>query len=103
MTIEQGELSRIEWTADKGIQRLGDFCSECGVRIRHGHIPSRGIYVLRGGSLDEQAWARPAAHIWLSEAADWITLPKDDLRYDYQPEDYSPIAALYRDRIENHT
>lgn len=102
LTIEQGELSRVEWTADENIQRFGDFCTKCGVRIRHGHIHSRGIYVLRGGTLDNQSWARPAAHIWISEAADWFVLPDGDLQYEKQPTDYSPIEALYRKRIESH-
>lgn len=103
ITIEQGELARTEWTAGNDIKRFGDFCVKCGVRIRHGHTPSRGIYVLRGGTLDNQTWARPAAHIWLSEAVDWFIPPDGDLRYDVQPIDYEPITSLYRERIESHT
>jgi hypothetical protein len=101
--ITRGELGQVEWTADNGIKRFGEFCVNCGVRIRHGQINSLGIYVLRGGTIDNQLWARPAAHIWLSEAAHWFTPPEEDLKYDVQPIDYDPIDSLYRERIENQT
>lgn len=98
ITIDQGQLSRIEWVVGDNIKRFGEFCERCGVRIRHGSDPSNGEYALRGGTLDDQRFAQPVAHIWLSEAVAWFVPPEDDLHYDFQPPDDSEIEALYRAR-----
>ena len=99
--IDQGTLGRLDWTAHNDIKRYGEFCVTCGGRIRHGHTPSQGIFVLRGGTLDDQRWARPAAHIWLDDALPWFTPPEDDLHYAVQPVDYTPIIDLYAERIKD--
>jgi len=95
--ITHGAPKRYDWTADKGVGRFGEFCPDCGVRIRHGHEPMRGVYTMRGGTFDDTSWAEPAAHIWMKSAHKWFRPGPDDLLFDQQPEDYSPIMARYRE------
>lgn len=95
MHIEKGELGRIDWTVESGAHRYGEFCTVCGVRIRHGDEPSRGIFSLRGGTLDDKRWATPAAHTWQASALEWFTPPEGALLYDGQPTDYTPIMQRY--------
>ena len=95
MEITAGELGRYDWTVESGAARYGEFCTTCGTRIRHGDEPSRGIYSLRGGTLDDQKWATPVAHTWQSSALPWFTPPEGSLTYDGQPEDYAPIMERY--------
>lgn len=95
MHIEQGDLHRFDWTVESGARRYGEFCTACGVRVRHGSEPSAGVFSLRAGTLDDQKWATPAAHTWQSSALEWFTPGKDDLLYDGQPTDYAPIAERY--------
>ena len=99
--IEQGELTRLNWVVESKVKRFGEFCCRCGVRIRHGSDPSNNEYAVRGGTLDDQKYAQPVAHIWLSEAADWFVPPAGDLCFDTQPEDYSEIEVLYRKRHDH--
>lgn len=95
MEILSGTLARTEWTADSGTRRYGEFCSQCGTRIRHGSEPDQGIYSLRGGTLDDPRWATPVAHTWQRSKVAWFTPPEDALVYGGQPEDYAPIMERY--------
>lgn len=96
--LQQGELARIDWVVGDHIKRYGEFCPKCGTRIRHGSDPLKGVYSVRGGTLDDQRYAQPVAHIWLSEAAEWFVPPMGDLCFDTQPDDNSEIEALYTKR-----
>jgi len=96
MEITKGELKRIDWEVESGAHRYGEFCASCGSRIRHGDVPSRGVYSLRGGTLDDQQWAEPVAHTWLGSAVAWFKVPEGALTYDAQPTDYTPIIERYQ-------
>lgn len=91
----QGAPARVQWTADSGTARFGDFCGECGVRIAHGQTPSNGFLSLRGGTLGDTSWLRSAGHIWTSSAQAWVSFDEDDLLYDRQPTDYNPLAQRF--------
>ncbi|MEL6372134.1 MAG: GFA family protein [Pseudomonadota bacterium] len=103
ITITQGELGRVDWVADGGKKRFGEFCVKCGGRLRHGDEPSRGIYVLRGGTLDDSRYAKPAAHIWVSSKMDWVDFRDEDLLFDEQPTDYSEITSRYQAYVRSLT
>jgi hypothetical protein len=92
----EGEPAKVEWTADSETQRYGLYCSDCGGRICNGQTPSIGVLSLRAGTFDEKSWVRPAAHIWVKSAQPWIKFEADDLLYDGQPTDYTPIAERFR-------
>jgi hypothetical protein len=92
----EGKPSKTEWVSDAGNKRYGYYCGDCGCRIANGQTPSIGILSLRAGTFDDKSWVRPAAHIWVKSAQNWIKFEKDDLLYDEQPTDYSAIAERFR-------
>ncbi len=96
ITIEQGQLARVDWLVGNGTKRFGEYCADCGVRIRHGSEPFKGHYSIRGGTLDDQRYAVPVAHIWLSEAVEWFVPTAGSLCYDTQPPDYTEMEELYK-------
>lgn len=92
----EGTPARVEWTSDAGNSRYGLFCGDCGSRILNGQTPTIGVLSLRGGTLDDPRWARPAAHIWTSSALDWMRFDASDITAEKQPSDYGPISERYR-------
>ncbi len=91
-----GKSNRIEWVADSGNKRFGDFCADCGTRISHGSLPDGEMLVVRGGTLDDASWLSPTAHIWTKSAQKWFQFTDDDLKYDAQPPDYQPLLAKFK-------
>jgi hypothetical protein len=72
------------------------FCPGCGTRLAH--VPERDPSVLnfKPGTLDDTAWLRPVAHLWLDSAQPWVRIPDDALQYRRQPDDFAPIAERFR-------
>ncbi len=91
-----GKAAKTEWMSDAGNKRYGYYCGDCGCRIANGQSPSIGVLSLRAGTFDDTSWVRPAGHIWVKSAQNWIKFEKDDLLYDGQPTDYSAIAERFR-------
>lgn len=92
----QGEPAKFEWKSDAGNSRFGYFCGDCGCRIAHGQEPSIGVLSLRGGTIDDASWVRPAGHIWTKSAQSWVTFSEDDVLCDVQPTDYAPFMERFK-------
>ncbi len=71
------------------------FCQACGGRIFNAR-PGTPFCHLRGGTLDNTGWLRPAAHIWASRRQPWIELGDTALIYDEQPDGLDRIAAHWQ-------
>ena len=65
-------------------------------RIANGQTPSSGVLSLRAGTFDDTSWVRPAGHIWVKNAQEWIKFDKDDLLCDTQPTDFDAYAERFR-------
>lgn len=72
------------------------FCPQCGTRILHRIAGGPPVVNIRGGTLDETGWLRPAAHLWTSSRQPWVAIPGDALTYERQPDDLEPIRARWR-------
>jgi hypothetical protein len=74
-------------------------CPDCGTRLAH--VPERdpSVLNLKPGTLDDTAWLRPVAHLWLASAQPWVPVPFDALTYRTQPDDFAPIADAFRARF----
>ena len=95
-SFTEGKPAKTEWISDAGNKRYGYYCGDCGCRIANGQTPSIGVLSLRAGTFDDKSWVRPAGHIWVKSAQNWIKFDKDDLLYDEQPSDYSAIVERFR-------
>lgn len=84
--IIDGKPSKKIVTRKSGKQYQSYFCDSCGNPIYGMPVDSRGVMVLRPGSLDDTSQVRPQAHIWVQEKPPWIILPADvpyfDKEYD---------------------
>ncbi len=96
----EGDPAKTEWISDAGAARYGLYCGDCGGRICNGQTPSIGVLSLRAGTFDDRSWVRPAAHIWVKSAQSWIKFDEDDLLYDRQPTDYTPVVDRFRTFVQ---
>ena len=53
------------------------YCRQCANPIYGMPVESRGVIVLRPGSLDDTYVVVPQAHIWVEEKQPWVILPTD--------------------------
>jgi len=86
ITVLKGEARTYTKTAQSGRESDCSFCPECGNRIFHRGKDAPMISV-KTGLLDDASGIEPAAHLWVSEAVDWVTIPGDFLQFDTQPAD----------------
>ena len=65
-------------------------CPECGIWLygnpRHSSRHAGVIRVVRGGTLDDTSWLRPASHVWTRSRQPWVVLPPDATVHPTQPE-----------------
>ena len=94
-TFTKGTAAIHQWTSDAGNLRNGSYCADCGVRIAHGGSV-RGIMSLRGSTLDDRGWLRPAGHIWVRSAYPWMVFEDDALLFDEQPTDYTSLVERFQ-------
>ena len=91
-----GEPRKTEWLSDAGNQRYGYICGDCGTRIVHGQEPSIGVLSLRAGTFDDTNWVEPAGHIWTGSAQNWVNFGSDDILFEAQPKDYTPLVEKFK-------
>lgn len=97
--ITQGQLKAWNLTSPSGKPAVVWFCDACGCRI-FSERPSRpGVVNVRGGSLDDTSWLKPAAHIWIRSAQPWMRFGNDVLTFEMEPVDFGPIAEAWRKQI----
>lgn len=92
----KGAPAKTEWMSDACNKRYGLFCGACGSRIVNGQTPSSNILSLRAGTFDDTSWVRPAGHIWVKSAQNWLRFDGDDILFDGQPTDHEPAMARFR-------
>jgi hypothetical protein len=80
--------------------KRGMFCNECGTRIVH-DTAERPALSLKAGTLDIRSQLRPAGHIWVSSAHDWMSFDGEDLIYDEAPDD-GYFALMERWAVQEH-
>ena len=70
------------------------FCPKCGSRIAHRGRGNIGGDSLKAGSLDDTSWLKPAGHIWIRSAQEWVKL--EGLIYQTQPDDnFAALGAAF--------
>lgn len=98
LTVTQGEVKQWTRTADSGRKNTANFCPTCGVRLFH-QPEGVPIVILRGGTLDDTSWLRPAGHVWTRSAQSWVAIDPDALTYETQPEGgFAPLIERYAQR-----
>lgn len=79
---QAGEAQLGSYESSPGKRR--HFCANCGTQLISERADDPYI-ILRVATLDEDPGARPAMHIWCSEAAPWLQDAEDTPHYDAWP------------------
>lgn len=91
VVVTQGEPKEWRRKADGGREVICRFCPDCGTRLFHN--PTRNLKVtnVKPGTLDDTKWLRPIGHLWTRSAQPWVTMEEGTLRYESQPQDFTPL------------
>ncbi|WP_370206659.1 GFA family protein [Pararhodobacter marinus] len=92
----QGETVTLRRETERGTRSESVFCPGCGGRL-YNMRPGTDYCHLRGGTLDDTSWLRPAAHIWTRHAQPWFTPPADTLVETGQPASLDAIVQHWQD------
>ncbi|MFT3723129.1 MAG: GFA family protein [Hyphomonadaceae bacterium] len=84
VTIE-GKLSTFISRADSGNTMTRGFCSTCGTPVTSASHARPHLVILRVGTFDDPAIAKPAMNIWTSSAPHWAHLDPEIPSTPHQP------------------
>jgi len=79
-----------------GGDAICEFCPACGSRLFHRRKNYAQKLNIKGGTFDDTSWIKPTGHIWIGSKQAWLVLPKSDISYKGQPEDYTALIAAYQ-------
>ena len=85
-----GELGEYVSQADSGNTMRRRFCPTCGTQIFSEAQSRPWLVVVRAGTLDDPAIARPTSTIWTASAPAWAHIEPDPANCAGQPP---PVAA----------
>ncbi len=71
LAIVQGELASFTLPTASGRQKVGAFCSGCGVRI---YNQTDALMAVKAGTLDNTSMLTPNAHYWVKRKQAWLAL-----------------------------
>lgn len=92
----EGQPKGFHVQAESGAQKVCEFCPDCGTRLFHGRRPDAETFNIKGGTLDDTSWLRPAGHIWTRSRQAFVTIGPDELSFDKGPETYQPLIERWR-------
>jgi hypothetical protein len=95
-SLERGQPVRLAKPADSGRVVGVRFCRDCGTRLWHEPAHSPHLVNIAAGTLDDSSWAKPAAEVWASRRAPWISFA-DPIHYscEGQPIDREPLYEAW--------
>jgi hypothetical protein len=86
ITLLDGDTSTFIKTAESGRQSDCIFCPKCGNRLFHHIKAGAAMTMVKTGLLDDAGEIKPVAHLWTSQALDWVDIPDGVLTFEGQPE-----------------
>ena len=96
--LVQGDPRAYAVKFSDGRQGHGKFCGECGTRLWGEPPKFPQVVVIQPGTLDDTTWLPPIGHIWTRSAQPWVTIPKDTVNFEGQPDDPMVLINAWRDR-----
>ena len=105
MIIEERQLRRTkgqpmsgELIADSGHRKKVYFCGACGSSLWIKPSARPGALTLKPGTLDDNDWFKPEAHIWTRSKQPWVQIPEGTASYEtaYDTSKVWPKESLER-------
>lgn len=90
-----GELTAWSRQTVNGQTISGEFCSVCGTRMFHRPSANDKVISIKPGTLDNARRLKPVAHIWTSEAHDWVQIPEGCLCYEENPPGFDEMMDAW--------
>ena len=91
-----GVLAAYEKTADSGRVARMQACAVCGTKVWNEPASSRGILILKPGTLDDMSWAEPVGNIWTAGRAPWVAIDEHLVNFEGQPPDRQPLYDAFQ-------
>ncbi|HTN95631.1 MAG TPA: GFA family protein [Nordella sp.] len=96
-SVDRGHPARLAKPADSGRVVGVRFCRDCGTRLWHEPAHSPHLVNIAAGTLDDSAWAMPAAHVWTSRQAPWVHFtPATYFSCAAQPDAREPLYEAWK-------
>jgi hypothetical protein len=94
--IVRGEPKPWRRIGASGVQSTYWFCGDCGGRV-FGEKDARRpeIRAVRAGTLDDTAWLRPVAHVYMRSAQPWEQI-SDAECFEIMPKDFWSLADKWQ-------
>lgn len=100
ISLASGKVALQVSRNDAGREHRVRVCATCMTRLWSEPMKRPEVGILRGGTLDDVSWLKPAAHIWTRSAQPWFVFPEGAKRYEMQPPSMDDIAALWRKQLD---
>ncbi len=94
----KGQPMSGEIVADSGNKKKVYFCGACGSSLWNKLSGRPGTIALKPGTLDDNDWFKPEAHIWTRSKQPWVQIPEDASSYEtaYDTSEVWPKESLER-------
>lgn len=90
-------LKTWETRGDDGELKRCAFCPDCGTRLYHAPEAADEPISIKAGSLDDTAWLRPVAQIWLQSAQSWVSIDRELFQcFEQEPEDEAELERRWQ-------
>jgi len=98
-TIEHltAELAVWKRQTSTGYEMVGEFCRTCGTRLFHRHSANPQVLSIKPGTLHETKHLKPVAHIWTSEAQEWLDFPSTLIAYPEDPPSFEEMIRAWHE------
>lgn len=97
--VLQGETLIYDKHADSGRVVRHHACAACHTRLYNEPLASPDLIVLRAGTLDDVAWARPIGNIWTASRLPWSEIDWSEPHFPGQAPSREPLFAAWRAHI----
>jgi hypothetical protein len=74
LTMTKGRTKCFEKPADSGNIVRREFCADCGSPLFASSLGRAGFIGIKAASLDDPAWFKPEADVWVQSAQPWDCL-----------------------------
>lgn len=91
LTLQKGQLSSFQHSADSGNTMTKEFCSHCGSQLFNSSSGRPGIKVVRVGSIDDASFVRPKANMYASRALPCTLLAEGLDNFETMPPDVAEL------------
>jgi hypothetical protein len=93
--VTRGEPKHWRRTGASGVESTYWFCGDCGGRVYGERDARPDIIAVRAGTLDDTAWLRPVAHVYMRSAQAWEQVSGAEC-FEVMPKDFWALSEKWQ-------